>query len=82
MTANPANALIGSFFGLLVIAVCLFVLAALYFIPSIVAFQRKKASMGAIFALNILLGWSFIGWVIALIWALKADIVDRRVYPA
>ena len=42
-----------------------------YFIPTFVAYGRKKSNTGAIFALNYFLGWSLIGWVVALIWALS-----------
>lgn len=41
-----------------------------YLLPSFVALQRKHANTTAICALNILVGWSFIGWVAALVWAL------------
>lgn len=43
----------------------------LYFIPSFVAFNRKHQSKLAILALNIFLGWTFIGWVISLVWSLS-----------
>lgn len=43
----------------------------IYFIPSIVG-SRKKNS-GAIIALNLLLGWTLIGWVVALVWALTYE---------
>jgi len=42
-----------------------------YFIPTFIAYNRKKSNTGAIFALNFFLGWSLIGWVGALIWALS-----------
>jgi len=45
-----------------------------YFLPSILAFARNKRDTGAILVLNILLGWTVIGWVIALVWALKHDV--------
>lgn len=45
----------------------------LYFLPSIIAFGRSKRDSGAILVLNLLLGWTAIGWVIALVWALKED---------
>lgn len=45
----------------------------LYFLPAIVAFARSKRDAGAILVLNLLLGWTAIGWVIALVWALKQD---------
>ena len=42
-----------------------------YFIPSIVG--RHKRNAGAIFVMNLFLGWIFIGWVIALVWAVTKD---------
>ena len=45
----------------------------LYFLPAIVAFARSKRDAGSILVLNIFLGWTAIGWVIALIWAVKED---------
>ncbi len=47
----------------------LLIVAALYFIPTLVAVNRKHNSTGAIFLVNLLLGWSFLGWVLALVWA-------------
>jgi len=45
----------------------------LYFLPSILAVIREKSNVLAIFALNLLLGWSVIGWVGALVWALTKE---------
>ncbi len=42
-----------------------------YFIPTCIALSRKKSNTLSIFALNLLLGWSLIGWAGALIWALS-----------
>jgi hypothetical protein len=39
----------------------------LYFLPSIVA--HDKRSFTGILILNLLLGWTVIGWFVALIWA-------------
>jgi Superinfection immunity protein len=41
----------------------------LYFSPSIVAFYRAKPSRFSIAFLNLLTGWTMIGWVAAFIWA-------------
>ena len=46
----------------------------MYFLPSILALARNKRDTTSIFLLNLFLGWSVIGWVIALVWALKADV--------
>ena len=50
----------------------LLVVFPLYFLPTIVATSRKNPNTGPIFALNLLLGWTFIGWLGALIWALSS----------
>ena len=62
---------------LLIVLLVMLVLCVPYFIPTFIAFYRKKANRAAILAMNVLLGWTFVGWVIALIWALKVDVVDR-----
>jgi hypothetical protein len=46
----------------------------MYFLPSIVALARSKRDITAIVLLNIFLGWTMIGWVIALVWACKNDV--------
>jgi len=46
----------------------------LYFLPAIVAFTRSKRDAVSILVLNLLLGWTAIGWVIALVWALRQDV--------
>ena len=43
-----------------------------YLFPYMVASWRNHHQLGAIFTLNLLLGWTFIGWVIALVWAATA----------
>jgi len=55
------------------IIIALIIIISIYFIPSIVAVSEHKRDMRAIFALNLFLGWSIIGWIIALVWALKKD---------
>ena len=42
-----------------------------YFLPFIIALARKHVDSTAIFVLNLFLGWTFFGWVIALVWAVK-----------
>jgi len=46
----------------------------MYFLPSIIAFARSKRDTAAIVLLNFFLGWTVIGWVVALVWAVKTDI--------
>lgn len=40
-----------------------------YFLPAIVAGNSKHPQKDAITVLNLFLGWTLLGWVIALIWA-------------
>jgi len=44
-------------------------LVAIYFLPTIVAGVRGHHNRGAIALLNLFLGWTFLGWVAALVWA-------------
>jgi hypothetical protein len=45
----------------------------LYFLPTIIAMVRSKSNRGAILLLNLFLGWTFIGWIVSLVWALAAE---------
>jgi Superinfection immunity protein len=47
----------------------LIVLLCLYGFPSWLAWYRDHHNLAAIVLLNLLLGWTVIGWVAALIWA-------------
>lgn len=49
------------------------ILAIIYFIPAIDAVVHKKKNAGAIFVVNLFLGWTLIGWVVALSWAQMKD---------
>lgn len=53
--------------------VLLIVAAAVYFFPWLLAVLRGHNNKLAIFAVNLLLGWTFIGWVFALVWACTKD---------
>jgi hypothetical protein len=48
------------------------------FLPTVVALLRRHPSGIAIFALNLLVGWTCIGWVVALVWSLAAIEADTR----
>ena len=43
----------------------------LYFLPAFLA--RNKRNFTSILLLNMLAGWTFIGWIIALVWALSSE---------
>lgn len=58
---------------------------AFYFLPSILAWNKKDS--GAIIVINIFLGWTFIGWIVAVIWAITSPpaltyvVVNQPTYP-
>jgi hypothetical protein len=45
------------------------VFVVIYFIPTFVAASRKGKHHTAIFVINLFLGWTLLGWVGALVWA-------------
>lgn len=57
----------------LVIAWIVALLSLLYMLPWAVAASRNKSNTGAIALINLFLGWSVIGWVVALVMACSAE---------
>jgi hypothetical protein len=44
-----------------------------YFLPTIVAVARKVTNQGSVAVINIFLGWSLVGWVVALAMACRTS---------
>ena len=44
----------------------LILLIALYFLPTIIAANRHVPNVGSVVVINVLLGWTLIGWIVAL----------------
>lgn len=72
-------------FGFLIVFVMLFFCAmwlfislAIYFIPVIIAYIRKHNNILAITILTIFLGWTFFGWLAAVLWALNSDVQENE----
>lgn len=42
----------------------------LYMLPTVEAWNKEQPNLAAIAAVNILLGWTLVGWVVAFAWAL------------
>lgn len=49
------------------------ILLLIYLLPTIIALCTSKRNWLAITVLNVLLGFTIIGWVVALIWSLTKD---------
>ncbi|WP_066338364.1 superinfection immunity protein [Azohydromonas lata] len=59
-------------------AIVFFVAAlALYMSPTALALQRRHRNRVAIGVVNLLLGWTFLGWVGALVWASTSNTSDK-----
>lgn len=44
---------------------------ALYLLPSLLAFDRKVPNKWSVVVLNVLLGWTLVGWAVALAMAVR-----------
>lgn len=50
----------------------------LYFLPTIIAVARKVTNQGSVLVINFFLGWTFVGWVVALAMACRTSNVSAR----
>lgn len=46
------------------------VVAVGYLLPSFLAVVRKRRNLGTIFLVNVVFGWTIVGWIVAMMWAL------------
>ncbi len=53
----------GGGFGVLLLVV---IVIAMYLLPWVIAASRKTRNRGTVAVINVFLGWTFLGWVIAL----------------
>lgn len=51
----------------------------IYLLPALIAYGRGHNSAHAIAALNVLIGWTVLGWLWAAIWSLTGN-TARRVH--
>jgi hypothetical protein len=57
----------------------------LLFLPTVVARSRNHPNAAAIFLVNLFFGWTFIGWMVSLLWACartQRPIFYAPAYPA
>jgi len=41
-----------------------------YFLPALLAKKRGTENLEAIFLVNLVFGWTVLGWIVALVWAI------------
>ena len=56
----------------IVAVILLVIVLPLYFLPTIVAAVRKTENIGWVVLINVLLGWTLIGWAVALAMAVSS----------
>jgi hypothetical protein len=62
-----------------VLAALLFV--AIYFVPTIIAALGKHPLVAPVLVLNVFLGWTFVGWVVALalaVWPMNTNTIRGK----
>lgn len=56
-------------------------IVALYFLPAINAYENKKSNKQSVFVINLFLGWTVLGWIIALAMSAGKDkvvVVEKK----
>lgn len=69
---DQAINMLGALFSIIVMIVVVSVSLIFYFLPSIIAFDRRHHNKVAILLFNLILGPTGLGWVLALVWSAAA----------
>jgi Superinfection immunity protein len=72
LAASDSDAAMG-IVGLILIFAALVFSAVIYFVPTFIAAVRGHPNTVAIVVLNLFTGWTFIGWIVSLVWALTTQ---------
>jgi uncharacterized membrane protein YhaH (DUF805 family) len=56
-----------------IVTLCL----VIYFLPTICACSRHHRNTNSITLLNLFLGWTALGWIIAIIWSVSSNIEKK-----
>lgn len=71
----------GEVFALIFILILLCLFLAFYFLPTIIACYYKDKNTIWIFLLTLATGWTSLGWILALLWAILerdgSDLVEK-----
>ena len=50
----------------------------LYWLPTITAYKRQHNDCMSILLVNFFFGWTFIGWIVAEIWAASGNVSEEQ----
>ncbi|HXO00470.1 MAG TPA: superinfection immunity protein [Stellaceae bacterium] len=59
--------------------IMLLLIVLIYMLPTLIAFGREHPRRTDIAVVNILLGWTLIGWFAVFLWALLTRVEDQPV---
>jgi hypothetical protein len=59
----------------------LFINIPLYMLPTIIAGYRVHQNLAAVMVLNVLLGWTGLGWMAALAWGFARPVGRPKYHP-
>jgi len=59
-------------------ALGILIVIGFYFVPTIVAVVRKVTNQGSVAVINLFLGWTIIGWIVALAMACRTSTLVRE----
>jgi hypothetical protein len=54
-----------------ILAIIIALVSGFYLLPTAVAIWQNHPQTMPIFLVNLLLGWTVVGWIIALVWSLR-----------
>lgn len=56
----------------------------LYFLPTVMAYRdgREKVNATTIFFVNLIVGWTLIGWIACLLWSISSSMADLHARAA
>ena len=69
MTETAQQSDLYALFGLIIFAVLLLFSVFFYFLPVIIGQHRGMVSLRGLFFVNLLLGWTVLGWIFCLFWS-------------
>ena len=78
---RPPEAMGDGMFGSTSTILMLMAVIVIYILPTLIAFGREHPRRQDVLVLNLLLGWTLIGWVGVFLWASLARTEDTPVLP-
>jgi Superinfection immunity protein len=81
LTSTPAKSSHTGNEPIFLIVLIVTFLFLLYWIPTLVAYQRDTVNKGGVLIVNLFFGWTFIGWVTALAMAMGGSVHQKPTEP-